>query len=62
MIAALFVVVAGGYWHHAAFHVAAIVGWDNDDDDDAHPRELDPGPRPRDVNRAIRLVDLYSAG
>ena len=35
IIEALFAVVAGGYWHHAVFHVAAIVGWDNDDDDDA---------------------------
>ena len=26
------------------------------------PRELDPVPRPRDVNRAVRLVDLYAAG
>ena len=34
MIAASFAVVAGGYWHHAAFHVAAIAGWDSDDDDD----------------------------
>jgi hypothetical protein len=31
----LFAVVPGGYWHHATFHVAMIVGWDNDDDDDA---------------------------
>ena len=31
-IAASFAVVAGGYWRHAAFHVAAV-GWDNDDDD-----------------------------
>jgi len=70
MIEALFAVVAGGYWHHAAFHVAAIVGWDNERGRgrmgyvECPPRRLEPTRRPAGDNKsavAERVAGASSA-